>query len=73
MDLIPVLVGLAAGLGIAILSSRVLSTFLFQTDRFDMPTFLAGPGILLVVAAAACLLPTRRALGIDPVRALRSE
>jgi ABC-type lipoprotein release transport system permease subunit len=51
----------------------VLSALLFETNRLDPSTFLAAPGLLLLVAALACIVPAWRATTIDPVEALRSE
>jgi ABC-type antimicrobial peptide transport system permease subunit len=73
MGVIPAGVGIAGGIVIAVFGSRALSSLLFQTDRLEPSTFLAGPAVLLAVAAIACVVPTRRAIVIDPMRALRSE
>jgi putative ABC transport system permease protein len=70
---LPALAGVAAGLVVAIVGSRVLASLLFETSRLDPSTFVAGPAVLLVAAAAACVVPARRAIRIDPVQALRSE
>jgi predicted permease len=69
----PAFLGIGAGIGIALWGSRVLSALLFETNRLDPSTFLAAPGLLLLVAALACIVPAWRAITIDPVRALRSE
>ena len=69
----PALLGIGAGIGIALWGSRVLSALLFETNRLDPSTFLAAPGLLLLVAALACIVPAWRATTIDPVEALRSE
>jgi ABC-type lipoprotein release transport system permease subunit len=39
----------------------------------DVTAFASGPLLLLLVAAAACWIPARRASRVDPVRALRAE
>jgi putative ABC transport system permease protein len=71
--LVRIAIGLAAGLAGAILSGRVLSAYLFETAPRD-PLVLAGVTVLFVIAgAAACAGPARRATGIDPLVALRSE
>lgn len=73
VGMIPAVLGVAAGLAVAALGSRVLTSLLFETSRLDPSTFLAGPAVLLLVAGVACVVPTRRAIRIDPVRALRTE
>jgi ABC-type lipoprotein release transport system permease subunit len=39
----------------------------------DLFSFSAAPAVLFVVAVAACAFPARRAAGVDPSVALRSE
>jgi putative ABC transport system permease protein len=69
----PVLAGLGAGLLAALATSRLLVGLLFGVRPADPLTF--GAVTLLVVAAAltASYLPARRAAGVDPVVALRTE
>jgi predicted permease len=71
--MVPALLGVAAGLAIAVFGSRWLSSLLFETNRLDLATFLAGPAVLLLAAGVACIVPIRRALRADPVKALRNE
>jgi putative ABC transport system permease protein len=65
--------GAAAGLGIALVSSRLLRSLLFDVSPTD-PIALGGACLVLVVVGIiAASLPAWRATRIDPVRALRSE
>ncbi len=66
-------IGLALGLGSAALMSRMLTSLLFETSPFDPLTFVAGPIVFLAVAVVACVVPARKAAGIDPTEALRSD
>lgn len=70
---LPAVVGVVAGIGIALMGSRVLSSLLFETSPRDLATFVAGPAALLLVAVAASVVPARHALSIDPARALRTD
>ena len=68
-------VGLLLGVGLALLSSRLLHAVLEQVDRsaFD-PLALFGVCVLLAIAGLlACLLPALRAGRVHPMRALRGE
>jgi putative ABC transport system permease protein len=62
-------VGIVAGLAL----TRLLSTLLFGVTPGDWPTFAAVATLLLLVAVAACVVPARRAMSIDPMAALRHE
>jgi putative ABC transport system permease protein len=66
-------IGLIAGLGLALAVARTLSGILFAVDAFDPQLFVATAGLLLAVVLVAGYLPARRAAHIDPVRALRVE
>jgi putative ABC transport system permease protein len=68
-----VLVGLSVGVAGALLLGRLMSSLLYVVEPTDPITFLAVAVVLLVVAAAACLVPARRVTSIDPMLALRSE
>jgi hypothetical protein len=46
---------------------------LFEISPADPITFSAVPALLLGIAAVACYVPARRAMGIDPIVALRAE
>jgi putative ABC transport system permease protein len=69
----PVVAGLAAGVAAALALARVLRSLLFEVSATD-PRVMAGAVLVLAaVAAAACLMPARRAAKISPVEALRYE
>jgi putative ABC transport system permease protein len=70
---VPTAIGVAAGIVVAILSSRVLGTFLFGIEPTDPATFVAVIGLFLVASATASLIPALRALRVDPATALRHE
>ena len=66
------LVAAGSSLGVlaALASGRVLESLLYGVERYD-PAALAAPAVLAVVALAACLVPFRRALTVEPMDALR--
>jgi putative ABC transport system permease protein len=71
--LAPVAVGIALGLGGALVLTRFLASLLFDVHAAD-PWVLSGVAFLLALAgAAAALVPARRATRISPVRALQGE
>ena len=65
--------GIVIGLAGAALATRALSAFLFGVSSADPLTFSAVALLMLVVALAASYVPSRRALSVDPVVALRAE
>ena len=68
-----VLIGLAFGIVGAYALAQLLSGLLFEIEPTDPITFLAVSLLLAVVAIIASALPARRATGIDPMSALRSN
>jgi ABC-type antimicrobial peptide transport system permease subunit len=66
-------VGIAAGLTGALILSQVMSALLFGISARDAITFTTVPTILAAIALAACYIPARRALKVDPMTALRYE
>ncbi len=69
----PVLAGLALGAAGAWWLSRYFAALLFGIKPLDAATFIAVAALLLATALAACYLPGRRAMRIDPAIALRIE
>jgi putative ABC transport system permease protein len=65
--------GIAAGMVAAFALTRLMASMLYGVQATDAYTFVAIPVLLGAVALAASYLPTRRALALDPVTALRDE
>ena len=68
-----VLLGLAAGLGMALLLHRTIEGLLVGVSPTDAPTLLVAAAVLLLVAILACYVPAWRASRMDPLVALRFE
>ena len=67
------LAGIGIGLVGAFAAARALSAFLFGVGASDPLTFSGVALLLLVVAVAASYIPSRRAMRVDPMVALRAE
>jgi len=66
-------IGIVIGLAVSMILTRLIAHLLFDVGATDPATFVAVGLVLAVVAAAACYIPARRALGIDPMRALKPD
>ncbi|HEY7502546.1 MAG TPA: ABC transporter permease [Gemmatimonadales bacterium] len=64
--------GLVLGALAAILLGRLMTGLLFHVETTDPLTFAGMSLILILIAAAACLVPARRAATVDPLLALRA-
>jgi predicted permease len=65
--------GSAVGLLVAILTSRALASFLYETSPHDPWVMAAAILSLSLIASAASLLPALRAARIEPITAIRCE
>jgi len=71
--LLLVLIGLAAGLPLVLVATRLVSTLLYGLTSADPATVGAAAVMMIVVAVGAAYLPARRATKVDPMVALRYE
>jgi putative ABC transport system permease protein len=70
-SLMPVWLGAATGVGLAMWTGRLIGTLLFGTAPMDPVAYVGATTILIVTAALASFVPARRAAALDPVKALR--
>jgi predicted permease len=67
----------AIGIGIGIAGayglSRLTASLLYGVSPSDPLTFATVAGVITVVATAACVVPTRRAMRVDPLEAIRAD
>ncbi len=68
-----VIIGVVCGMVAAFGATRLLSSLLFGVSSADPLTFVTVSGALVIVALAACFMPARRAVGIQPAAVLRNE
>jgi predicted permease len=66
-------IGIAIGIGLALMLTRVMSAFLFGVGPMDPITYAAVSAVLAGLTLVATYLPARRASRVDPVFALRAE
>jgi putative ABC transport system permease protein len=66
-------VGLSAGLGLALLLNRTLAALLYDVRTLEPSAYLVSAGVLGVAVLAAAAAPTARSVRIDPCDAMRAE
>ena len=66
-------IGIAVGLAGSFWATKLIEKMLYGVPRSDPISFTAGALLLFATAMAACLVPMRRAVGVDPLIAMRAE
>lgn len=67
------LLGIAIGLAGAVGLTRLLTHLLFDVGATDPLTFATVAAVLSLIALLACYAAARRAMGVDPLQALRES
>jgi predicted permease len=65
--------GIVIGVGMSLVLVQLIRGVLYGVSPLDPATFVIAPAVVLAVAIAASVLPTRSALRVDPAQALRAE
>ena len=67
------LAGVAIGISAAIGVTRLMRSILFDVRSYDPATYAGVASLIVLVALAACSIPARRAMRVEPMVALREE
>ena len=65
--------GVVVGIGASLAITRLMSSLLFGVSATDPLTFAGVALLVSLIALAASYIPARRAMRVDPVKALRYE
>jgi len=65
--------GMSFGSVVTLVATRVLEPFLFQVGTLDLATVGTVALLLTVASIGAGIIPARKAMGVDPLDALRAE
>lgn len=65
--------GAVVGVFVATWGTKLIEHELYGVARSDLSSFVVAVSVLLGAATVACIVPMRRAVGVDPIRAIRTE
>ena len=68
-----VLIGVVAGVALAVALGRLIESLLYETSVHDPIVLLTASGAMVMAAVAGCLMPAWRAARVDPIVVLRAE
>jgi ABC-type antimicrobial peptide transport system permease subunit len=71
--LLPVALGMVAGLAVAMAASKLLAARLYEISPLDPVVYASVTGLLALTSITALAVPARRAATVNPVIALREE
>ena len=66
-------IGIIAGLALSLAATTAMRKLLFEVRSWDVPTLATVAAVLAICALLASFFPARRAAGVNPSEALRSE
>jgi putative ABC transport system permease protein len=66
-------IGAVIGLIGAMWGTKLIEHELYGVARSDVLSFAVAVGVLLAAAVLACIMPTRAAVTVDPIRAIRAD
>ena len=66
-------IGAVAGIALAFVAGGLFAPILYGVSANDPVTYAISIGLIALVACAACWIPARRAMAVDPAVALRTE
>jgi predicted permease len=69
----PVVIGAFGGAVAAVAARRAIGSFLYNVGVFDVTTFAVAGTCVLAAALLATIVPSRRAIAVDPADSLRAE
>ena len=69
----PVALGMVIGIAGAYALTRLLAAMLFEISATDVTTYVVACAVLAAAALIASIVPARRALGVDPITAVRGQ
>jgi putative ABC transport system permease protein len=69
----PVGIGIVVGVAGAYAMTRLLAAMLFEISATDVTTYVVACAVLAFAALLASIVPARRALGVDPITAVRGQ
>jgi predicted permease len=67
------LIGIAIGVVAGVVLTRMMTGMLYGVSATDPGTFIGVAALLMLVVAAACYIPARRASQVDPMHTLHSQ